>query len=120
MRTPHPPGFTLVEAIVALAVVAMGVVAAQRLLAQSTRTLAAEHAATRAQLAAQTLLAEARLGPLPLGVIEGTDAEGIAYTRDVRATDHPALRTVRVHAQAGGRTGASCELVEILRAVALP
>jgi type II secretory pathway pseudopilin PulG len=118
--TRHAPGFTLVEAVVALVVVATGVVASQRLLAQSARTVAAERAATRAQLAAQDLLAEARHGALPIGRIDGTDATGIRYERDVRPTDHPALRTVQVRTQSGSDAGSSCELVEILRVPNLP
>ena len=115
-----PAGFTVVEAIVALAIVATGVVAVERLLMRSTRTVVAEGAATRAQLAAQRLLAEARLGPLPLGTAEGTDAAGIAFEREVRATEHPGLREVRVRTQAGTDPGASCALVEILRAPIAP
>ena len=113
--TARPVGFTLVEAVVALTIVAVGVVASQRLLVQSTRSVAAERAATRAQLAAQDLLADARHGALPLGRIEGTDAAGIHFERDVRPTDHPALRAVVVRTQSGGDAGSSCELMEILR-----
>jgi type II secretion system protein I len=113
-------GFTLVEAIVALAIVATGVVAAERVLVRSTQSAAAAQAATRAQLAAQSLLAEARLGPLPLGTIAGSDAAGIAFEREVRATDHPGLREVRVRTHAGAGAGGSCELVEILRVPLVP
>jgi type II secretion system protein I len=108
-------GFTLVEAVVALAIVATAAVAGERLLLRSTKTVAAEREAMRAQLAAQNLLAEARLGPLPLGTLAGTDAAGVAFEREVRTADHPTLRTVRVRTRAGSGAGASCELVEILR-----
>ncbi|HXH05290.1 MAG TPA: prepilin-type N-terminal cleavage/methylation domain-containing protein [Vicinamibacterales bacterium] len=108
------PGFTLVEAVVALAVVATGVVAAERLLARSARTVAVERAAARAQLAAHALLAEARADALPLGTSAGTTADGVLFERDVRATPHPALREVRVRTEVP--EGAGCELVEILRA----
>jgi Tfp pilus assembly protein PilV len=116
MTTRSALGFTLVEAVVALAVVATGAVAAERLLARSARTVAAERAATRAQLAAQGLLAEARMGPLPLGTVAGTTTDGVAFEREVRPTGHPALREVRVRTRAGTAAGAGCELVEVLRA----
>lgn len=109
-------GFTLVEAVVALAIVATGAVAAERLLARSARTVAVERAATRVQLAAQHLLAEARVGPLPLGTVGGTTSEGVAFEREVRPTDHPALREVRVRTRVGSGVSAACELVEVLRA----
>ena len=72
-------GFTLVEAVVALAVVAVAAVAGEKLLARSARTVAAERAAVRAQLAAQTLLAEAHQGPLPLGTSTGTVEPDIRF-----------------------------------------
>jgi len=108
-------GFTLAEAVVALAIVAAGVVAAERLLARSARTVAAERAAIRAQLTAQRLLAEARMAPLPTGLVSGTTADGIAYERRVGPSEHPALREVSVRIWAGDAPGASCELVEIVR-----
>jgi type II secretory pathway pseudopilin PulG len=110
----------LVEAVVALAVVATGMVAAERLLARSTQTVAAARAVTLAQLTAQSLLAEARLGPLPLGTIEGTDDAGVGFTREVRPTGHPGLREVRVRTRAGANAGGSCELVEVLRVPVVP
>jgi prepilin-type N-terminal cleavage/methylation domain-containing protein len=113
-------GFTLVEAVTALAVVAAVVLATERLLAASARTAAAARDATRVQLAAQTLLAEARLRALPLGLVTGTSQDGIAFEREVRAADHPALREVRVRTRVDATAGASCELVEVLRAAAVP
>ena len=109
-------GFTLVEAVVALAVVAVGALAGEQLLARSARTVAAEEAAGRAQLAAQTLLAEAREDTLPLGITAGTTEAGVRFEREVRATQHPALREVRVRTEAGTGAGASCQLVEVMRA----
>jgi len=111
-------GLTLLEAMVALAVVATGVVATQRLVAQSARSVAAERSAARAQLAAQRLLAEARLGPLALGTMAGTTPDGVAFEREVRRGEHPALREVRVVTGAGTGAGAHCELREVLRAPA--
>ena len=109
-------GFTLVEAVVALAVVAVAAVAAEKLLARSARTVVAERAAVRAQLAAQTLLAEARQSPLPVGTSTGTVESDVRFEREVRATEHRALRQVRIRTQAGDEAGASCELVEVVRA----
>ena len=116
MRSRGTAGLTLVEAVVAVAVVATGTIAAERLLARSARTVAVERAATRAQLAAQSLLAEARVGPLPLGTVGGTTADGVVFEREVRPTDHPALREVRVRTRIGADGGTGCELVEVLRA----
>jgi len=113
-------GFTLVEALVALAVVAVGALAGERLLARSARTVAAEQAAGRAQLAAQTVLAEARHEPLPLGTTAGTTEAGVRFEREVRATAHPALREIHVRTQAGTGAGESCELVEVVRAPLAP
>jgi hypothetical protein len=96
------------------------VVTAQRLLATSARTAAAAGDATRVQLAAQALLAEARVHALPLGLVTGTSPDGIAFEREVRAADHPALREVRVRAHVDATAGASCELVEVLRAATAP
>jgi len=81
--------------------------------------MVASRTVTAVQLAAQRLLAEARVGPLPLGTIAGTDEAGIAFERAVLATDHPALREVRVRTYAANAAG-SCELVEILRVPTLP
>jgi len=113
-------GFTLVEAVTALAVVAAVVVTTQHLLASSARTVAAERAATRTQMAAQTLLAEARVRALPLGLVTGTTADGVSFEREVRAADHPALREVRVRTHVEAIPGSGCELVEVLRAAAVP
>ena len=113
-------GFTLVEAVTALAVVAAIVVAAQRLLVSSARTTAAERAATRAQLVAQQVLAEARVHALPLGVVTGMAADGVRFEREIRRSEHPALREVHVRTQVEAIPGSGCELVEVLRAAPAP
>lgn len=105
-------GLTLLEVVVATAVLSIGVVALQRLLAGSVATLADDARLTRAMLAARALLAEAALVPPPPGVVEGA-LDGVPFTREVRATPHPALREVRVRVGDGDRT--ACELVEVIR-----
>jgi type II secretion system protein I len=114
VSTRGPRGLTLLEAVVALAVLAVGVVALQRLVGRSVATLADDARLTRAMLAAAALVAEARLAPPEPGRTEGQTG-GLPFTRDVRATPHPALREVRVRV---GRAGdrAACELVELIRA----
>jgi hypothetical protein len=78
--------------------------------------VASERGAVRAQLAAQALLAEAREAPLPLGTSAGTAQPGVRFEREVRATEHPALREVWIRTEAGDDPGAGCELVEVVRA----
>lgn len=100
-------GFTLVEVVVALAILGTGVLALQQLLGRSVATIAADAELTRNMLLAQTLLSEAALAPPEPGHTSGT-RDGLHFARDVQRTPHPALREVRV------RVGA-CELVEVIR-----
>lgn len=107
-------GVTLLEVLVALAILAVGVTALQRLLVRSVATVAADGRATRAMLLAQALLAEAEAEPPEPGRSEGVRAGDLRFEREVRRTLHPALREVRVrvYPEAGG---AACELVEMVR-----
>ena len=107
-------GFTLLEVMVALAVLAVGVTALQRLVMRSVATVAADGAASRAMLAAQALLAEAALHPPEPGHTEGTRPDGLRFRREVARTAHPALREVRVRVWSDG-AGTMCELVELVR-----
>ena len=104
---------TLVEVLVALAVLAVGVVSLQRLLVRSVAMVARDGEASRAMLLARALLAEAELRPPEPGHTEGARPGGLRFDRDVRRTPHPALREVRVRVSAGG--GTACELVELVR-----
>jgi type II secretion system protein I len=105
-------GFTLVEVLVALSVLAVGVTAVQRLSARSVATIDADARASRAMLLARTLLAEAALTPPEPGHTAG-DRGGLSFERDVARTLHPALREVRV--RVAWRDGSACELLELVR-----
>ena len=108
-------GLTLLEVVVAIAVLSIGIVALERLLGQSVATIADDARLTRAMLAARALLAEAALAVPEPGVDEG-ERDGLRFTREVRPTPHPALREVRVRVGEGPRDHAACELVEVIRA----
>ncbi len=104
-------GFTLVEVLVALVVLAVGVVALQRLAVRSVGVIGDDARATDAMLLARTLLAEAALAPPEPGHSEGVRA-GLRWARDVSRSPHPRLREVRVQV---GHGGADVELVELIR-----
>jgi type II secretion system protein I len=105
-------GMTLLEVVVAVAILAVGVAALERLLAGTAGTVATDRAETRAMMLARALLAEAELRPPEPGHEEGIRAGGLRFERDVRRTPHPALREVRVRVSAGA--GAACDLVELV------
>jgi len=107
-------GVTLLEVLVAVAVLAVGIVALQRLLVGSVVAVAADRDATRAMAAARAVLAEATLRLPEPGRIEGVRADGLRFEREVRPTVHPRLREVRVRVH-GDAAGTSCELVELIR-----
>ena len=107
-------GLTLLEVLVALAVLATGVTALQRLLARSVATIGADARLSRAMLEARALLTQAELTPPEPGHDGGERGGGLRFERDVWRTVHPELREVRVRVywDAGGR---ACELVELIR-----
>ena len=107
-------GLTLLEVVVALAVLAIGVVALARLLDRSVATIADDARLSRAMLAARALLAETALATPDTGVAEG-ERDGLRFTREIRPTPHPALREVRVRVADGPRDRAACEIVELIR-----
>jgi general secretion pathway protein I len=107
-------GLTLLEVVVAVAVLAVGVVALERLVGRSVATLADDARLTHAMLAARSLLAETALAVPEPGLDEGT-RDGLRYAREVRPTPHPALREVRVRVGDGPRDRGACELVEVIR-----
>ena len=113
-------GLSLLEVLVAVAVLATGVVAMQRLLVRSVAGLATDAQLTRAMLLARSLLAEAELSPPEPGHAEGGLAgrpggDGFRFARDVSRTPHDGLREVRVRVSPDGAGGADCELVELIR-----
>jgi type II secretion system protein I len=112
-------GLTLLEVLVALAVLATGVVALQRLAAESTRGVATDARLTRAMLLARALLAEAEIAPPEPGHADGDlatrGAADFRFVRDVLRTPHPGLREVRVRVSWDAGPGDACELVELVR-----
>ena len=113
--SPHRSraGFGLLETLIAVAVVATGVTAVQRLVTRSVATLGEDLRLTRGMLAAQALLADAELVPPEPGQSAGTTADGLRFEREVARTPHPALREIRVRVwpDAGA---APCELWEVI------
>ena len=114
-------GMTLLEVLVALTVLATGVVAVQRLAVRSVAAIATDAELTRAMLLARTLLADAELAPPEPGHMagdltgRGPQATGLRFERTVRPGPHPALREVRVRVFRPDRPGDACELVELVR-----
>ena len=106
-------GLTLVEVVVAMAVLAAGGVALQRLVARSVMAIAADREATRAMALGRALLAEAALDPPEPGREAGS--RGLRFEREVRRTPHPDLREVRIRVFWGARDARALELVELVR-----
>jgi prepilin-type N-terminal cleavage/methylation domain-containing protein len=107
-------GLTLLEVLVAVAVLALGVAAAQRLVVRSAATVASDVDASRAMALARVLLAEAAVHPPEPGLAEGVRPDGLHFARDVRPTVHPGLREVRIRVWTD-TPGTACELLEVMR-----
>jgi len=114
-------GMTLLEALVALTVLATGVLAVQRLALHSVAGIAADAELTRAMLLARALLAEAALAPPEPGHVagdlagRGPQAADLRFERTVSTGPHPGLREVRVRVFRPDRPGDTCELLEFVR-----
>ena len=111
---------TLLEVLVALVMLATGVLALQRLVVGSVGGIAGDARLTRAMLLAHALLAEATLAPPEPGHATGTldgrpGGAGLRFARDVLRTPHDGLREVRVRVEAGPGDRDGCELVELVR-----
>lgn len=94
-------GFTLIEVLIALAIVAIALLAALRAAGQSTANVGELRARLLAGWVAENLLAEhrARGDWLPLGIERGGEREGGAefiWRREVTATPNSAFRRVDV------------------------
>jgi len=112
---PRPPnrnerGFTLLEVLIALAVVALALTALVRAASLGADALDRERVITLATWTAQNVLAETRLrGGLPaIGRTEGNTRQGPArhyWTLTVSSTDEPGIRRadVQVYADAESR-----------------
>jgi general secretion pathway protein I len=95
-------GFTLVEVLVALAIVAIALMSALRAAGQGTNNVGELRSRLLAGWVAENLMAEhrARADWLPLGIQRGTAREGgldFTWREDVIATPNTAFRRVDVH-----------------------
>ena len=94
-------GFTLIEVLVALAIIAIALLAALRAAGQGTNNVGELRSRLLAGWVAENLLAEhrARRDWLPLGIQRGTGRQGgmdFAWREEVIATPNPAFRRVDV------------------------
>jgi general secretion pathway protein I len=94
-------GFTLIEVLVALALVAVALAATLRVAGQSTANVGEMRSRLLAGWVAENLLAEhrARGDWLPLGIQRGQEREGsidFAWRREVIVTPHPAFRRIDI------------------------
>jgi general secretion pathway protein I len=94
-------GFTLVEVLVALAIVSIALMAALRAAGQGTNAVSELRSRQLAGWVAENRLAEhrARGDWLPLGIARGTQSQGgfqFAWREEVIATPNPAFRRVDV------------------------
>ncbi len=104
-RSLFGEGFTLIEMLVALAVLSLAVMALLNLNGESARTLGYNQMRLMAAIVAdnQLVRAQAEPGPLSLGTAEGTEDQGgvsWTWTRTVSATSDPALLRVTVSVRA--------------------
>lgn len=100
-RRGRRTGFTLVEVLVALAIVSVALLAALRAAGQGTTSMGELRARLLAGWVAENRLAEhrARGDWLPLGIQRGREREGgieFAWREEVIATPNPAFRRVDV------------------------
>jgi general secretion pathway protein I len=98
-------GFTLVEVLVALAIVSIALMAALRAAGQGTQAAGELRLRLLASGVAENRLAEhrARGAWLPVGIARGTQSQGgveLAWREEVISTPHPAFRRVDVFVSA--------------------
>ena len=94
-------GFTLVEVLVALAIISIALMAALRAAGQGTNNVGELRSRLLAGWVAENRLAEhrAREDWLPLGIQRGTESQGgfeFGWREEVIATPNPAFRRVDV------------------------
>jgi general secretion pathway protein I len=94
-------GFTLIEVLVALAIVSIALLAALRAAAQGTTNVGELRARLLAGWVAENRLSEhrARGDWLPLGIQQGREREAgieFAWREEIIATPHPAFRRIDV------------------------
>jgi prepilin-type N-terminal cleavage/methylation domain-containing protein len=113
-RARRRRAFTLLEVLVALALIAGGGIAVLRLVRSGVEATAADGAYTAALFAAIDELARARLDPPPPGTETSTRGT-MRLERWTRTALDPSLLEVRVRATPANAV-AGIELVEIIRA----
>ena len=101
IRTPRNPGFTLIEVLVALAIVGVALAAASRSVALSTESALQHKLQLLAGFVAENRLAEltARRAWPGIGRIEGTERQAgidFSWQADVYSTPHSRLRRVEI------------------------
>lgn len=106
LRCAKRTGFTLIEVLVALAIVSIALMAALRAAGQGTNTVGELRSRLLAGWVAENMLAEhrARRDWLPLGIQRGTGREGgldFIWREEVIATPNPAFRRVDIRVYAG-------------------
>jgi general secretion pathway protein I len=111
-RARHLPGFTLVEVLVALAIVSIALVAALRAAGQATNAAGDLRLRLFASWVAENRLAEhrARGDWLALGIGRGLQRQGgieFAWREEVVATPNPAFRRVDVFVSAPATAAAA-------------
>jgi len=99
-------GFTLIEVLVALAIIAVALLAAMRAAGQGTNNVGELRSRLLAGWVAENLLAEhrARRDWLPLGIQRGSGRQGgldFVWREEVVDTPNPAFRRVDVRVFAG-------------------
>ena len=100
-RCAKRAGFTLIEVLVALAIVSIALMAALRAAGQGTNNVGELRSRLLAGWVAENLLAEhrARRDWLPLGIQRGSGREGgldFAWREEVIATPNPSFRRVDI------------------------
>lgn len=104
-RCGRRAGFTLVEVLVALAIISVALLAALRAAGQGTNNVGELRARLLAGWVAENLLAEhrARGDWLPLGIQQGKEHEGgieFTWRKEVIATPNPEFRRVDIFVSA--------------------
>lgn len=106
MRDGNPAGFTLIEVLVALAIVSIALLASLRAVGQSTANVSELRGRLLAGWVAENLLAEhrARGDWIPLGIHRGEQSQAgfeFAWRQEVVATPNQAFRRIDVFVYRG-------------------